>query len=162
MASGTYSSPDDRRFSPQAYAGTDTPVRHKGTYTDIRLRTMSDDTSRAPSPDPSVGPFPNNLDIFWWEVKTQNYTASVSSATEWRWMRQHFSGAGGRFTVSLSGSDVAIDRAVYEFFHKTAIVDKGSWKRLNVTLRHLYMTSLSEAIIVPAIVRLGTLTYEWN
>lgn len=106
------------------------------TTSDITLNTMCDAEYHRPSPDPYIGILLNDQEIFWWEYKARNYSAMISSLSQWNGLKDHFT--SGRVVVSLEDCQIPLNDAVYGLFHNKAILDKGSWARMNATLRQLH------------------------
>ena len=122
---------------------------------------MCDADCHRPAPDPYVGPVPNDRDIFWWEFKAQKYSAMISSLSHWSEISDHF--PGERVVISLEDCQFPVNETVYGLFHNSAILDKGSWARVNATLRQLFRSSLgiteggtsSAGALLPIAVKLG-------
>ncbi|KAI0295177.1 hypothetical protein B0F90DRAFT_1919445 [Multifurca ochricompacta] len=112
---------------------------------------------RAPSPDPHIST-PNNHDVFWWELKSPLFSGVISSKSQWKDISERF--GYHKIVVSLAGCQVSVDNRTRDLFHNKTIIDKGSWARVNATLRHLYVSSLKEGATMPFAIKLGTLT--WN
>jgi len=118
---------------------------------------MCDADYHRPVQDPYVGPMPNERDIFWWEFKSRNYNATISSLSQWSEFSNNF--YSGRLIVSLDTCEFPVDTTVYNLFHNKVILEGGSWVRMNATLRKLYRPSVAEngqAGCWPSAVKLGT------
>jgi hypothetical protein len=94
---------------------------------------MCDAEYHKPSPDPYIGILPNDHDIFWWEYKAPKYSAMINSLSRWSVLTDHFT--SGEVVVSLEECQIPVNEAVHGLFHNKAILDKGSWARMNATLR---------------------------
>ena len=118
---------------------------------------MSDGEYHRPTYDPSVGQMPNGSDIFWWEFKASSYSAAISSHSQWSEFSNTFKYS--RLVVSLETCEFPVDEAVYNIFNNKAILEGGSWARMNATLRQLFRSSISEEdqaeIQWPMAVKLG-------
>lgn len=120
---------------------------------------MCDADYHRPVQDPYVGSMPNERDIFWWEFKARNYNASISSLSQWSEFSDKL-GHSDRLLVSLDTCEFPVDITVYNLFHDKAILEGGSWVRMNATLRQLYRASVAEngqaGFRWPSAAKLGT------
>jgi hypothetical protein len=96
---------------------------------------------------------PNQSDIFWWEFKATTYTVTISSLSHWS---EFFDKSNyDRLVVSLDDCHFLVDETVRNMFHNTAILDRGSWARMNATLRKLFHSSMTAGESLPMAVKLG-------
>jgi hypothetical protein len=98
---------------------------------------------------------PNKEDIFWWEFKAKSYTGTISSLSQWSEFSDNFKYC--RLVVSLESCEFlpVVDETVYNLFNNAAILDRGSWARMNATLRKLFHSSITLGQDLPVAVKLG-------
>lgn len=114
---------------------------------------MCDAEYHTPIQDPWIGPMPNKDDIFWWELKTRSYTGAISSLSQWSEFSDNFKYS--RLVVSLESCEFVVDEAVHNLFDNAVILDRGSWARMNATLRKLFHSSMTSGQDLPFAVKLG-------
>jgi len=117
---------------------------------------MCDAEFHTPIQDPWIGPMPNSEDIFWWEFKARSYTGTISSRSQWSEFSDNFTNS--HLLVSLESCEFVVDETVRNLFDNAVILDRGSWARMNATLRKLFNSSRTPGQDLPFAVKLGTLT----
>ena len=116
-------------------------------------RAMCDAEYHTPIQNPYIGPIPNKEDIFWWEFKAKSYTGAISSLSQWSEFSNNFQFS--RLVVSLESCDFLVDEAVHSLFNGAVILDRGSWARMNATLRKAFHSSTTAEQDLPLTVKLG-------
>jgi hypothetical protein len=96
---------------------------------------------------------PNKEDIFWWEFKAKSYTGTISSLSQWSEFSDNFKYS--RLVVSLEDCEFLVDETVHNLFNNSVILDRGSWSRMNATLRKLFHSSMTSGQDLPIAVKLG-------
>ena len=114
---------------------------------------MCDAEYHTPIQNPFIAAMPNGSDIFWWEFKANSYTGAISSLSQWSEFSNNFT--YNRLVVSLESCEFLVDETVHNLFNNAVILDRGSWARMNATLRKLFHSSMTPGQVLPIAVKLG-------